>query len=134
MHARHPVAGVLAAAIVVPAACGGTAAPDPDLPAIVAQSIAYHGGDLYERSKITMTITSLSGSFDIEATRDGGTFESHGHEPGARGPAGAPRATQQRRRHGVAPTGWNPRSTPRASSAPARSSTPASSSPCCRTR
>ena len=75
MHARHPVAGVLAAAIVVPAACGGTAAPDPDLPAIVAQSIAHHGGDLYERSKITMTITSLSGSFDIEATRDGGMFE-----------------------------------------------------------
>ena len=75
MHLRHAAAGVLAAAITVSAACGGSAAPAPNLPAIVAQSIAYHGGALYEGSAITMTITSLSGSFDIEATRDRDAFE-----------------------------------------------------------
>ncbi|MCE2541268.1 MAG: hypothetical protein J4G16_13065, partial [Acidobacteria bacterium] len=67
MHARHAIAGALAAALAVSAACGGAAAPDADLPDIVAQSIAYHGGDLYESARMTMTITSLSGSFDIEA-------------------------------------------------------------------
>ena len=56
------------------AACGSGAA-DPDLPDIVAQSIEFHGGDLYESAAITMTITSLSGSFRIEATRDGGEYE-----------------------------------------------------------
>ena len=75
MHARHAAAAALAAAISFSTACGGAAAPDPNLPAIVARSIEYHGGPLYENSKITMTITSLSGSFDIEATRNGGEFE-----------------------------------------------------------
>lgn len=74
MHARSALGGALAAAIVS-AACGGAAAPDPNLPDVVARSIAYHGGDLYERSRMTMTITSLSGSFDVEATRNGGDFE-----------------------------------------------------------
>lgn len=54
----------------------GTAAPEgPSLPEIVARAIEYHGGDVYERSRISMTITSLSGSFQIEAFRDGGVFE-----------------------------------------------------------
>ncbi|MCY4119733.1 MAG: hypothetical protein OXG72_02285, partial [Acidobacteria bacterium] len=75
MHARHAVAAALATAIAVSAACGGSAAPDPNLPEIVARSIAYHGGALYESSRMTMKITSLSGSFDIEATRNGGEFE-----------------------------------------------------------
>ena len=75
MHARHAVVGVLAAAFAASAACGGAAAPDPNLPEIVARSIAYHGGALYESSRMTMKITSLSGSFDIEATRNGGEFE-----------------------------------------------------------
>ena len=33
-------------------------------PAIVQQSIEFHGGALYEASTITMTISSLSGSFE----------------------------------------------------------------------
>src|SRR3990172_4462504 len=54
----------------------GTAAPQgPPLPEIVARAIEYHGADVYERSRISMTITSLSGSFRIEAFRDGGNFE-----------------------------------------------------------
>lgn len=73
MHARHAIAVTLAAGAA--AGCGGGAAPDPDLPGVVARSIAYHGGDVYESSRMTMTITSLSGSFDVEATREGGEFE-----------------------------------------------------------
>ena len=46
-----------------------------NMPSIVAKSIEFHGGNLYEGSTITMTITSLSGSFQIEATRQGGQFD-----------------------------------------------------------
>ncbi|MCY3844996.1 MAG: hypothetical protein OXH69_15805 [Acidobacteria bacterium] len=76
MHARHALVGVLAVAVVAGSlACGRAAALDPDLPEIVARSIAYHGGPLYASSRMSMTITSLSGSFGIEAMRDGGSFE-----------------------------------------------------------
>ena len=47
----------------------------PTMPPIVAQAIEFHGGTLYEGSSMTMTITSLSGSFQIEATRQGGQFD-----------------------------------------------------------
>ena len=68
MHARHAVVGVLAAGAVAGSlACGRAAALDPDLPEIVARSIAYHGGALYGSSRMSMTITSLSGSFQIDA-------------------------------------------------------------------
>lgn len=63
------------------AACG-SGAPEPDLPDIVARSIEFHGGDLYESSAIGMTITSLSGSFRIEATRNGGEFDHVVINPG----------------------------------------------------
>ena len=76
MHARHAVVGVLAAGAVAGSlACGRAAALDPDLPEIVARSIAYHGGALYGSSRMSMTITSLSGSFQIDAMRDGSSFE-----------------------------------------------------------
>ncbi len=65
------VAAVVAASV----ACGPPPAPDPPLPEIVEKAITYHGGDLYERSRMTMTIASLSGSFQIEATRNGGAFD-----------------------------------------------------------
>lgn len=87
MHRRHAIAGVLAAAIAVTSACGP--APDPaddaGMPDIVRRSIAYHGGNLYEASRMTMTIRSLSGSFDIEATRDGGLFEYTVTDPARNG-------------------------------------------------
>ena len=76
MTPRHAVAGTIVVAVAVAAvACGPAPAPGPPLPEIVEKAIAYHGGDLYERSRIRMTISSLSGSFDIEAMRDGGTFD-----------------------------------------------------------
>lgn len=46
-----------------------------NMPSIVAKSIEFHGGSLYEGSTITMTITSLSGSFQLEVTRQGGQFD-----------------------------------------------------------
>jgi hypothetical protein len=46
----------------------------PTMPEIVARSIEFHGGSLYEHSTMAMTISSLSGSFRIETTRRGGEF------------------------------------------------------------
>lgn len=46
----------------------------PTMPEIVARSIEFHGGSLYEHSTMAMTISSLSGSFRIETTRRGGQF------------------------------------------------------------
>ena len=74
MPARHAALWIVVACFAASAACG-TSSADPDLPDIVARAIEHHGGDLYEGSKISMTITSLSGSFQIDATRDGGQFE-----------------------------------------------------------
>ena len=76
MTPRPAVAGIIVAAVsVASVACGPPPAPDPPLPEIIDKAIAYHGGDLYERSRMTMTITSLSGSFQIEATRNGGAYD-----------------------------------------------------------
>lgn len=64
--------------MVTLAACVPSSEPPesgPVLPEIVAKAIDFHGGTLYEHSKIALTITSLSGSFQIEASRDGGNFE-----------------------------------------------------------
>ena len=59
-------------------ACGTSGEPTDQgspLPEIVQKAIEFHGGDIYEHSRMTMTITSLSGSFRIEATRDGGQYD-----------------------------------------------------------
>ena len=47
----------------------------PALPSIVAKSIEFHGGSLYENSAMVLTISSLSGSFQLEVTRQGGQFD-----------------------------------------------------------
>lgn len=39
------------------------------------RAVAFHGGELYEATETTMTITSASGSFDLRVRRDGGLFE-----------------------------------------------------------
>ena len=54
---------------------GSSLSLPPNMPPIVAKSIEFHGGSLYEGSTMTMTITSLSGSFQVEATRQGGQFD-----------------------------------------------------------
>ena len=74
MRPRHLALGIPIALAAASAACGAGNS-GPPLPDIVAQSIEFHGGDLYEGSLMAMTITSLSGSFRIEATRDGGSYE-----------------------------------------------------------
>ena len=82
MHTRLLTALLVIAAL---AACAPAETPSeasdpaavtgPSLPEIVAKAIDFHGGDLYEHSRMVMTITSLSGSFQIEAMREGGDFE-----------------------------------------------------------
>ena len=47
----------------------------PALLPIVAKSIEFHGGDVYEHSTVSLTITSLSGSFDIVSRRQGPGFD-----------------------------------------------------------
>ena len=78
MHWHFVTVATLATATV--ACASGTptsesSSPGAALPNIVAKAIEFHGGDIYDRSRIAMTITSLSGSFQIDATRDGGKFE-----------------------------------------------------------
>jgi hypothetical protein len=76
-------------------ACGGSPEPMTEAPAaeapveaavtsadgkvtrlpIVDKAIEFHGGSIYEASTISMTVTSLSGSFEIVTTRNGGAFD-----------------------------------------------------------
>jgi len=46
------------------------------MPPIVAKAIEFHGGSLYEWSSMKMTISSLSVSFQIEATHQGVQFDN----------------------------------------------------------
>lgn len=64
--------GVLAVATV---AFSAEEAPSTTMPPIVETSIDFHGGDVYRRSRIALTLTSLSGSSRIEAELDGGLFD-----------------------------------------------------------
>lgn len=50
------------------------AAPPSHLP-IVERAVAFHGGDLYEASETTLTITSAGGGYDLRVRRDGGLYE-----------------------------------------------------------
>ena len=72
---RHRLHTVLTVLFLISTFSFGCSAVEDPLPEIVAKAIAHHGGNLYEASHISMTITSLSGGFNIEVTRDGGTFE-----------------------------------------------------------
>jgi hypothetical protein len=42
---------------------------------LVERAVAYHGGDRYEASETTMTITSANGSFDLRVRRQAGLYE-----------------------------------------------------------
>lgn len=50
------------------------AAPSTHLP-IVERAVAFHGGDLYEATETTLTITSSGGSYDLRVRRNGGLYE-----------------------------------------------------------
>lgn len=80
---RSPVPMV--AAISVLAACGGPA-PDPEpRPApppgaserleIVDRAIEHHGGELFEQSRVRLTVASRSGIYDVDSMVDGDRFE-----------------------------------------------------------
>lgn len=58
------------------AACApGAGGVPPDAPDIVAKAIEFHGNEAFQSSALSLTITSLSGSFQIASTREGGRFE-----------------------------------------------------------
>ena len=42
---------------------------------IVDRAIEHHGGELFESSRVRLTVASRSGSFDVDSTTDGDHFE-----------------------------------------------------------
>jgi hypothetical protein len=44
-------------------------------PNIVAKAMEFHGNEMFQSAALSMTITSLSGSFRIESSRENGRFE-----------------------------------------------------------
>ncbi len=80
---RTPAPAV--AAISILAACA-VPAPDPEpRPApppgtserleIVDRAIEHHGGELFEQSRVRLTVASRSGSYDVDSMVDGDRFE-----------------------------------------------------------
>ncbi len=73
------------AAIPVLAACAGPEPEPAPLPAppqgaserleIVDRAIEHHGGELFEQSRVKLTVASRSGSFDVDSMADGDRFE-----------------------------------------------------------
>ena len=58
------------------AACNsGDTRVAPGVPDIVVKAIDFHGNDVFQSAAISLTITSLSGSFQIDSTREAGRFE-----------------------------------------------------------
>ena len=57
------------------AACSSGAGVPAGAPDIVAKAIDFHGNDVFQSAEISLTITSLSGSFQIDSTRQNGQFE-----------------------------------------------------------
>lgn len=56
--------------------CGSTFDKSvPDVPLIVSKALSFHGEEVFQTSSISMTITSLSGSFKIYSARERGDFE-----------------------------------------------------------
>ena len=74
----------IAAAAALLACAGPEPAPEPAPEAppgtsarleIVNRAIEHHGGDLFERSRVRLTVASRSGSFDVDSTIEGDRFE-----------------------------------------------------------
>ena len=74
----------LAAAALLLACAGAEPAAEPrptappgtsDRLEIVDRAIEHHGGDLFEHSRVRLTVASRSGSFDVDSTTDGDRFE-----------------------------------------------------------
>lgn len=77
-----PVALVAAALFLACAGPEPEPAPRPEPPAgtseqleIVDRAIEYHGGELFEQSRVRLTVASRSGSFDVDSMADGDRFE-----------------------------------------------------------
>lgn len=79
-----PVFPVLVAAALLAACAGPDPEPEPgptpppgtsERLDIVDRAIEYHGGELFEQSRVRLTVASRSGSFDVDSTTDGDRFE-----------------------------------------------------------
>lgn len=79
-----PVFPVLVAAALLAACAGPDPEPEPGPTSppgtserldIVDRAIEYHGGELFEQSRVRLTVASRSGSFDVDSTTDGDRFE-----------------------------------------------------------
>jgi peptidoglycan/xylan/chitin deacetylase (PgdA/CDA1 family) len=89
-----PLAACLLAGLV---ACSATPGRDGEAPAprddggaqtarrVVDRAIEHHGGDLYTGSRVALTVTSASGSFDVVSEVDGERFRHTVTDPGADG-------------------------------------------------
>ena len=69
-----PIGVVVLSGMVISCNSAGPAAP-PGAPEIVEKSIIFHGHDVFQSAALSLTITSLSGSFHIDSTREDGRFE-----------------------------------------------------------
>lgn len=69
---RLPPIGVILLCLTLVGCSSGGPAEAPD---IVAKAIAFHGNDVFQSAAVSLTITSLSGSFQIDSTREDGRFE-----------------------------------------------------------
>ena len=49
---------------------------------IVDRAIEHHGGEMFEQSRVRLTVASLSGSFDVDSMADGDRFEHRIHATG----------------------------------------------------
>ena len=80
---RTPAFAVAAISVLV--ACAGPSpnrrpAPrrrpaPPNGSKIVDRAIEFHGGELFEQSRVKLTVASRSGSFDVDSMADGDRFE-----------------------------------------------------------
>ena len=85
-HGTRPWATVMLAGVLA-MGCGASQPPPdteasadaqesgPTLLPIVAKSIEFHGGELYEHAVVSLTISSLSGSFEVVSRRQGTGFD-----------------------------------------------------------
>jgi hypothetical protein len=75
---RHPLTSppwLTLALLVCTLLLAAPAAAQDTAQQVVDRAIAFHGGDLYESTETSLTLTSLSGSFRVISRVDGGRFD-----------------------------------------------------------
>lgn len=75
MKYKHLPTHTLLLALVLVGALPAAAADKTTRLDIVDRAIAHHGGELFTNSRVRLTVSSRSGSFDIDAKLDGDSFD-----------------------------------------------------------